>query len=208
MELIETVAAKRVFIKGQKGFHTVLQETLGLTFVESEAGRTFWIRNDKIQVAKQKALARKAAKEAKVLEDKLAQEQAIKQAVEFLTSILPDVILLQPHAKTEEQAIEFETFYRSKTGEDIAVKVSESRWGKKWAVVFPYLHAGQCPIPLAQQGKVGHRGPRHAMTPQAKLLQDGRTCELANTEVTLRLIEAGLRFPKEITIVSAAAFAA
>jgi hypothetical protein len=68
MTLIETVAGKRVFIKGQKGWHTVLEAGPCLSFVESEAGRSFWIKNEKIQVAKEKALARKAAREAKLLE--------------------------------------------------------------------------------------------------------------------------------------------
>jgi hypothetical protein len=140
----------------------------------------------------QHAAERAAAKIQKDQEEKVALEESLRDAVTYLTSIIDQVTIGQAYARTQEQADEFIQHVGARGIHDITVLVDDRYWGVRCCIRFPVLIDNLPPFPVIETGKIGFRGPMQKRKPQARL--DGGCLQLCNTEVTLRLIEKGLRY--------------
>ncbi len=134
--------------------------------------------------------ARVAKEEAAAAE----QQESIRQAVNYLIPIIDQLRLQAPVVGKESEGEEFEIFYRQHTGDEIDVIVRPGRWGGSWCIEVPFTPDSVLPFPIVQFMSAGWRGPRQKAQPLAMLLKDGCSFRLCNTQVTLRLIEKGLRF--------------
>lgn len=183
---MDLVAGASVKVKGQKGDFKLLVQNGSGWQVSDPRGNEYWIPNSKITELK-------PTREQRQLIRERYQHECVETAVEYLLSIIAFVELQEPCVKTDEQLIEWSTFYKAHTGDDLnplCFRRIEKPWGCRWCVVFPKFDQAP-PIPVAKSG--GHRGPQDAGVP---LLQwhSKDFYMLCNTAVTLRLIEKGLRF--------------
>jgi hypothetical protein len=140
----------------------------------------------------QHAAERAAAKIQKDQEEKIALDEALRDAVTYLTSIIDQVTLGRAYAKTQEQADEFIQHVSGHGIHNMAVMVDDRYWGIRCCIKFPVLVDNLPPFPIVETGKIGFRGPMQKRKIQARF-RDGYLL-LCNTEVTLRLIEKGLRY--------------
>ena len=130
------------------------------------------------------AAERAAAKIQKEQEDKVALEESLRDAVNYLVSILDQVIIGQVCAKTQDQADEFVKHADSR-GVTVPVIVDNRYWGLKCCLEFPILVDNMPPFPVVK--KAGYRGPGQKQKPQGRIY--GSQIRLCNTEVALRLLE-------------------
>lgn len=130
------------------------------------------------------AAERAAAKLLEEQENKMALEESIRDAVNYLTSIADQVTIGQVCVKTQEQADEFVKHAESR-GVVIHVIVDNRYWGLKCCLEFPVLVDNMPPFPVVK--KAGYRGPGQKQKPQGRIY--GSQIILCNTEVALRLLE-------------------